>query len=181
MPHCAASLISQKRKTFTEKARSNYTKGRSAYLCRHHTTLDRLQLVSIAHLPPRAQIHQCAMRQNQQSGTKRVRMTRKEETTHLQVCLVVHESDPCQLAAPCRPRVVNAALLSLTIKSTGEALSEKSGGGKQESASARIHPRNTILSSHIHSHNPRSRPPTRTHTTTAARRRAPRTQTRGHT
>ena len=104
------------------------------------------------------------MRQNQQSGAKWVRMTRKEETTHLQVFLLVHESDPCQLAARCWPKVVNATLLSLTLKSTGEAVSEKPGGGKQESVSARMHPRNIVLSSHIHSHNPHAHPPTQTRT-----------------
>ena len=131
--------------------------------------------------PPRAQIHQYAMRQNQQSGAKRVRITRKEGTTHLQVFLVIHGSDPCQLTAPCRPKVVNTTLLICDPQIVRKRRSEKSGGGRQESVNARIHPRNAILSSHIHSHNPHARTPTETRTATAARRRAPRTQTRGHT
>ena len=135
----------------------------------------------LAHISPRARIHQCALRQNQQRGAKQIKLTAREGATHLQLFLVIQGSDPCQLSAPCRPKVVNATLLSLTLKSTGEAVSEKSGGGKQESVSARMHPRNTILSSHIHSHNPHARPPTQTRTATAARRRAPRIQTRGHT
>ena len=135
VPHCAASQISKKCSEAEDplkKAKSNYTKGCSAYLCRRHITPDRLQLVTIAHLPPRAHIHQCAIRQNQQSGAKRVRITRKEGTTHLQVLLVAHGSDPCQLATPCRPKVVNTTLLIVTLKSYEKGgVRSRAEGGKR--------------------------------------------------
>ena len=111
----------------------------------------------------------------------RAEQTATKQATHLKLSDDVHRIGPCHSPPPCRHETINTTLLSLTLKSTREGVSEKSGRGEQESVSARIHPRNTILSAHIHSHNPRARPPIVTRTTYAAARRAPMCTTGGPT
>ena len=99
----------------------------------------------------------------------RAEQTATKQATHLKLSDDVHRIGPCHSPPPCRHETINTTLLSLTLKSTREGVSEKSGRGEQESVSARIHPRNAILSAHIHSHNPRAAhplkhaPPTRPH------------------
>ena len=66
--------------------------------------------------PPRAQIHQYAMRPNQQSGAKRVKSTTTKRATHLRVFSETHMTDPGKLAASCTSTSFKTTLLSVTVK-----------------------------------------------------------------
>ena len=56
------------------------------------------------------------MRQNQQSGAKRVKSTTTKRATHLRVSSETHMTDPGKLAASCTSTSVKTTLLSVTVK-----------------------------------------------------------------
>ena len=111
----------------------------------------------------------------------RAKQAATKGATHLRLSSDVHRAGPFHFPLPWPPKVVITTLLSLTLKSTLEDASERSRWGRLAGVCARTDPRNTVLRSHIRSHNPHPRPAAQTNTNAAAARRAPMGQKRSVT